>query len=222
VADVLTVAVLEDDTSLRSVLVRALRQAGHDTVSAGTGGEAMRGFPSVNADVIILDIGLPDADGRDVCLALRGAGVVAPVIMLTARDALHDKVSGFESGADDYLTKPFELAELLVRVEALARRGRSAPREPGVLRLDPARHALSDGERSVDLTPTEYRLLARLMSSPGEVVRRASLVAAAWPMGAVVSDNTLDSYLRRLRIKVRDLNADHEIRTARGIGYSWR
>lgn len=223
VTDVLTVAVLEDDTALRSVLVRALRQAGHHTVTAGTGGEAVRGFPGSGADVIIVDIGLPDADGRDVCLALRSAGVEAPVIMLTARDGLHDKVAGFQSGADDYLTKPFEIAELLVRVEALNRRSRGAVTpKPGELRLDPARHSLSDGERTVDLTPTEYRLLARLMASPDEVVRRASLVAAGWPMGAMVSDNTLDSYLRRLRIKVRQLDADHEIRTLRGIGYSWR
>ena len=217
----LTIAVLEDDTSLRSVLVRALRQAGHSTVTAGTGSEAVRGFPTADPDVMILDIGLPDADGRDVCLALRGAGLMAPVLMLTAKDGVHDKVSGFESGADDYLTKPFELAELLVRVEALARRPRASTYDEEGLRLDPARHALVGPSSEISLTPTEYRLLARLMSSPGDVVRRNTLVAAAWPMGAVVHDNTLDSYVRRLRTKLATLDYGHEIRTVRGVGYSW-
>jgi two-component system OmpR family response regulator len=219
---VLKVAVCEDDTALRSVLVRALRQAGHETVTAGTGSEAVRGFPAARPDVVILDIGLPDADGRDVCLALRGAGLTAPVLMLTAKDGVHDKVSGFEAGADDYLTKPFELAELYVRVQALARRGRPETAGSTTLRLDPSRHSIVAEDREVSLTPTEYRLLARLMSNPGEVIRRNTLVAAAWPMGAAVSDNTLDSYLRRLRVKVAELGDDHEIRTTRGVGYSWR
>lgn len=218
------VAVCEDDASLRSVLHRSIRAAGHDVLLAHDGAEALRLFPRADPDVIVMDIGLPDSDGRDVCLALRANGLSAPVLMLTARDRIHDKVSGFESGADDYLTKPFELAELLVRIAALARR---APVSPGpgdpTLRLDAATHAMTYGERRVPLTPTEFRLLAKLVAEEGQVVRRATLVAAGWPMGAAVSDNTLDSYIRRLRRKLTDLGPKGPpIKTVRGVGYTWR
>jgi two-component system response regulator MprA len=218
----LKVAVCEDDTALRSVLVRALRQAGHETTTAATGSEAVRGFPEAHPDVVILDIGLPDADGRDVCLALKSSGLAAPVLMLTAKDGLHDKVAGFESGADDYLTKPFELAEFLVRVSALARRARAVTPYDGELSLDPARHSLRYREHELLVTPIEYRLLARLMAGSGDVVRRSALVAAGWPMGAAVHDNTLDSYIRRLRSKLESIGIDGGIRTVRGVGYTWR
>lgn len=214
----------EDDASLRSVLSRSLRSAGHDLLIAHDGAEALRVFPTGEPDVIVMDIGLPDSDGRDVCLALRANGVSAPVLMLTARDRIHDKVAGFEAGADDYLTKPFELAELLVRIAALAKRASPGPGagDPD-LRLDAAGHAMSFGDRSVSLTPTEFRLLARLLADEGQVVRRAALVAAGWPMGAAVSDNTLDSYIRRLRRKVDDLGPmPRRIATVRGVGYTWR
>jgi len=172
----------------------------------------------------VMDIGLPDSDGRDVCLALRANGLSAPVLMLTARDGIHDKVSGFESGADDYLTKPFDLPELLVRITALARRATAPPSSGGsALQLDAATHALRYGERNISLTPTEFRLLAKLVGEDGRVVRRAGLAAAGWPMGATVSDNTLDSYIRRLRRKLANLGqTDRSIETIRGVGYSWR
>jgi two-component system OmpR family response regulator len=219
---VVTVAVCEDDAALRSVLTRAVKAAGHEVVIARTGAEALRTFLAVPVDVVILDIGLPDSDGRDVCLALRAGGLAAPVIFLTARDAVHDKVAGFESGADDYLTKPFELPELLVRLQALTRRaGPAVPTADG-LRLDPGRHAVSSGDRTVPLTPTEFRLLAKLLANPEVVVRRRALVAAGWPMGAVVSDNTLDSYVARLRRKLEELGDDRTISTVRGVGYAWR
>lgn len=218
----LTVAVCEDDAPLRSVLSRALVSAGHTVVLARSGTEALRDFPARDPAVVILDIGLPDSDGRDVCLALRAGGVRAPVLFLTALDGVHDKVAGFEAGADDYLTKPFEVAELLVRVAALARRGAAAQPQDDGLSLDPARHALVMSDRSVQLTPTEFRILARLMTAPGDVVRRGALVAAGWPMGAMVSDNTLDSYIRRLRTKLAAVTHGHAIETARGIGYVWR
>jgi two-component system response regulator MprA len=204
------------------VLSRALTSAGHTVALARNGAEALRDFPGRVPDVVILDIGLPDSDGRDVCLALRAGGVRAPVLFLTALDGVHDKVAGFEAGADDYLTKPFEIAELLARVTALARRRPSTESPADELRLDPARHALLLAEREVALTPTEFRILARLMSAPGDVVRRAALVASGWPMGAMVSDNTLDSYIRRLRSKVATVSQAHVIETARGIGYVWR
>ncbi len=171
----------------------------------------------------MLDLGLPDADGRDVCLALKANGVAAPVLMLTALNGLHHKVSGFEAGADDYLGKPFELAELLARVRVLERR--AVARRPAVagVVLDAACHAVRHGTVEVALTPTEFKLLARLMAAPGEVVRRRVLVAAAWSDGAMVSDNTLDSYVRRIRTKLAELAVDGPgVETVRGVGYAWR
>ncbi len=228
------VGVCEDDAPLRSLLVRVLSSVGHDVVVTATGGEAVRAFTKRTVDLLILDIGLPDSDGRDLCLALRGGGVSCPVLFLTARDGLHDKIAGFEAGADDYLTKPFEVEELRVRVTALLKRrtqqvpvGHPAdgsadqPVAPGP-RLDPARHALVHGAGEMALTPTEFRILARLMSAPGTVVRRSALVAAGWPHGAMVSDNTLDSYLRRLRTKLDALDHHRAITTVRGVGYRWR
>jgi len=220
---VVTVAVCEDDPALRSVLSRSLGGAGHEVVLAHNGAEALRLFPDATPDVVVLDIGLPDSDGRDVCLALRAGGMLAPVLFLTARDAVHDKVAGFESGADDYLTKPFELPELLVRITALARRAQTTPATTDGLQLDPARHAVTAAGTTVPLTPTEFRLLAKLLASPEHVVRRHALVAAGWPMGAVVHDNTLDSYMARLRRKLDALGGvERSIRTVRGVGYAWR
>ena len=216
------IGVCEDEPALRSVLTRALRVMGHDPVVVATAGEALRAFTSRRPDALLLDIGLPDADGRDLCLALRAAGVEAPVLFLTARDGLHDKIAGFEAGGDDYLTKPFEIDEVRVRLEALLRRTTpSTPADAGLPVLDPSRHALVLGDVEVALTPTEFRLLGRLMSEPATVVRRHTLVAAGWPHGAMVSDNTLDSYVRRIRNKLEPLGLE-DISTVRGVGYRWR
>jgi two-component system, OmpR family, response regulator len=215
-----TVAVCEDDAALRSVLARSVKAAGHGVVLARTGTEALAVFPGAAPDVVILDIGLPDSDGRDVCLALKAGGLAAPVLFLTARDGVHDKVAGFEAGADDYLTKPFELPELLARIGALAKRAAHAAPAPEGLHLDPAKHAISLDGRSTILTPTEFRLLARLLTEPEHVVRRHALIASAWPMGAMVHDNTLDSYIGRLRRKLDELpGVDRTIETVRGVGY---
>ena len=215
------VGVCEDDARVRSVLARALRSMGHEVLVTATAQEAMRAFVDRRPDVVVLDIGLPDGDGRDLCLALRAAGLGAPVLFLTARDGLHDKVAGFEAGGDDYLTKPFEVDELRVRLAALVRRTTPAGPADDALVLDPGRHALVAAGAEIALTPTEFRLLARLMAEPGQVVRRTQLVAAAWPHGATVSDNTLDSYLRRVRTKLADVE-DAAIATVRGVGYRWR
>ncbi|MBZ5735932.1 response regulator transcription factor [Nocardioides sp. TRM66260-LWL] len=223
----LTVGVVEDDPVIRRVVVGALELAGHRALVAHDGGEALSRLTDAAAltgvDVVVLDIGLPDADGRDVCQALRTAGQVAPVIFLTALGAVHDRLSGFSAGADDYLAKPFDVKELLARVEALGRRGRLvAPQTPGDLVLDPARHALACGGRSVSLTPTEFRMLAAITSRPGEVVRRRAVVAAAWPDGAIVSENTVDSYVRRLRAKLEEIASPVRLHTVRGVGYELR
>ena len=186
----------------------ALERDGFTVRATASGAEAVRSFSDDPPDVLVLDIGLPDADGRDVCQALRARGVNTPVLFLTARDALPDRLSGFHAGGDDYLTKPFALAELLVRVARAAApraRGRARPR-PASCSTRP-RTRSSTAARGVALTPTEFRLLAALAAQPGEVVRRAALVSAAWPDGAIVHDNTLDAYLARIRRKLRDAGA---------------
>jgi two-component system, OmpR family, response regulator len=216
-----TAGICEDDHELRQVIRRALELEGFDVHATATGTEALRRYGADPPDVLVLDIGLPDADGRDVCQALRAQGIASPVLFLTAKDDLTDRLSGFHAGGDDYLGKPFALAELLVRVHALHRRAPSAAAAPdhGFV-LDAPAHAIVHGERRVPLTPTEFRLLAVLAAKPGEVVRRAALVAAGWPDGAVVHDNTLDAYLARIRRKLRDAEASVGVTTARGIGYT--
>lgn len=218
------VGLCEDDPAIRRVVMEGLRLHGHEMVVAHDGGEALRLFGDDRTlDVLVLDIGLPDADGRDVCVALRSVGQVAPVLFLTALDALHERLAGFAAGADDYLAKPFSVAELAVRVEALARRGRVlAPAEPADLLLDPARHAVVCGDQEALLTPTEFRLLAAVTSRPGEVVRRRTAIAAAWPAGAHVSDNTLDSYATRIRRKLEQIGSPLQLRSVRGVGYQLR
>jgi two-component system response regulator MprA len=216
------IGVCEDDSELRSVLSRALGAEGFQVRETITGHEAVEAFSANPPDLLVLDIGLPDADGRDVCQALRAHGVAAPVIFLTARDTVPDRVSGFNAGGDDYLTKPFALSELVVRVHALLRRSNPGEQAPSGLRLDPAAHAARVGERLVELTPTEFRLLAALAGRPGDVVRRRSLIGAAWPDGAIVHDNTLDAYVGRLRRKLGALESPQEIHTVRGVGYVLR
>ncbi len=214
------VGLCEDDPAIRRVVSQALGLTGHSVVVAHDGGEALRLFgPETALDVVVLDIGLPDADGRDVCQALRSAGQPAPVLFLTALAGVHDRLSGFGAGGDDYLPKPFDVKELIARVEALARRGRPAPEPAGGLVLDPAAHALRHEDREVLLTPTEFRILAAITSRPGEVVRRRAVVAAAWPDGAKVAENTIDSYIRRVRTKLEVVGSPVTLQTVRGVGF---
>jgi two-component system, OmpR family, response regulator len=218
------IGVVEDDHVLRSALQRGLEDEGFLVTAVATGRAAVERFPAVHPAAIVLDIGLPDADGRDVCQALRAAGVNSPVLFLTARDAVSDRISGFNVGGDDYLTKPFALGELFVRLHALLRRAVAAPsvdRHAG-LRLDPAGLRVYAGDSSAQLTPTEFRLLAALVAGMGSVVRRRELTATAWPDGAIVHANTLDSYLVRLRRHLRSLQTQAEIHTVRGVGYELR
>lgn len=217
------ILVVEDDTDLRSVLRRALREEDFEVETAVDGTTALRAAESHPPDALIVDIGLPDADGRDVCQALRARGVTAPVLFLTARDAVTDRISGFAAGGDDYLVKPFHIGELVARLRALLRRaGHDPAMVVGDLRLDPVTHAARSGAAEVRLTPTEFRILAGLAARPGAVVRRAELVRSGWPDGAIVHDNTLDQYLARLRRKLRELGAGVAIETAHGVGYALR
>jgi two-component system OmpR family response regulator len=212
--------VLEDDTQMRSLLLRGLREEGYDADGCASGSELLGKVAGAVPDLFVIDIGLPDTDGRDVCQALRAQGVSAPVLFLTARDSLSDRLSGFSVGGDDYLTKPFAFEELLARIEALIRRSGSERRvEAGGLTLDPAKHAVSAGSITVLLTPTEFRLFAKLAAAPGEAIRRKALIETAWPHGAVVYDNTLDAYIARLRRKVCSLPGAPQIVTVRGVGY---
>ncbi|WP_395656795.1 response regulator transcription factor [Nocardioides sp.] len=215
------IGLCEDDPAIRRVVLAALEHAGHEGVSAHDGREALRLFSDDDSlAVIVLDIGLPDSDGRDVCLALRSAGQPAPVLFLTALGAVHDRLAGFSAGADDYLPKPFDVKELIARIDALAKRGRIVTGQaPTDLVLDPARHALVCGDREVLLTPTEFRMLAAITSRPGEVVRRRAVVAAAWPDGAQVNENTVDSYVRRIRVKLDEVGSPLHLQTVRGVGF---
>jgi DNA-binding response OmpR family regulator len=215
------VLIVEDDPELRGVLRRALAEEGFDSEAVSTGAELLLSAEAAAPDVFLVDIGLPDADGRDVCQALRARGIAAPVLFLTARDALVDRLSGFDSGGDDYVTKPFAFVEVVARLQALLRRsGADGAVEGAGMRLDPVDHSVSSGDGvSVRLTPTEFRLLARLLARPGDTVRRRDLVRAGWPHGAIVRANTLDAYIARLRRKLRALSAPSKIETVHGIGY---
>jgi two-component system response regulator MprA len=217
-----TVLVVEDDQGLSDILARGLRAEGFDVVLTATGAELLAAADNAVPDAFVIDVGLPDSDGRDVCQALRARGILSPVLFLTARSALTDRLSGFHAGGDDYLVKPFAFKELVVRLRALMRRSPDAEHpstDDGRLRLDPARHSVVAEENEVSLTPTEYRLLATLASRPREVVRRAELVAAGWPDGAIVHDNTLDAYIARLRRKLREIGREGAIGTTHGVGY---
>ncbi|GGZ86072.1 response regulator transcription factor [Streptomyces bluensis] len=213
------ILVVEDDPALRDVLRRGLCDEDFEPVLAADGASALR---LANADIAaaVLDVGLPDADGRDVCQAMRANGFFAPVLFLTARHQLTDRLSGFSAGGDDYLPKPFHLAELAARLRAALRR--AAPRSTataGDLVLDAVDYSMTVGDGRVALSPTEFRLLAKLVTADGTLVRRRDLVRAGWPEGAQVSDNTLDQYLSRLRRKLREAGSGLTIGTARGIGH---
>jgi DNA-binding response OmpR family regulator len=217
------VVIVEDDPELRTLLARGLAEEGFDAAAVATGAALLDEVGRAAPDALVVDIGLPDADGRDVCQALRARGIDAPVLFLTARDALVDRLAGFDSGGDDYVTKPFAFAEVVARLQALLRRGGAdGAVERDGLRLDPVTHSVAADGREVPLTPTEFRLLARLLAHPDETVRRRELLRAGWPHGAKVSENTLDVYVARLRRKLRDLPSAPEIVTMHGVGYRLR
>jgi two-component system OmpR family response regulator len=217
------VHVVENDAELRRLLARGLAEDGFDVIASEGAATALSQDAHRPTDVFVIDIGLDDCDGRDLCQALRAQGVRSPVLFLTALDAAPDRISGFRAGGDDYLTKPFAFSELSARLRALLRRPEAGPMvDSGPLRLDPTRRAAICGHASVALTQTEYRILGALAGRPGETLRRSEIVSAAWPAGAMVSENTIDAYVARLRRKLRSLPGAPEIVTARGIGYALR
>jgi two-component system OmpR family response regulator len=215
-----SVFILEDDPQLSDVLVRVLQGEGFRARGFATARQLLERFPQKPPDALVIDIGLPDADGRDVCQALRARGVKTPVLFLTARDALTDRLAGFGAGGDDYVTKPFDLEEVVARLQALVRRsGNQDTFETHGLRLDPTARTASQDDTSVSLTPTELRLLATLAGAGGKVCTRREMVRGAWPHGAIVHDNTLDVYVARLRRKLAVLPSPPRIATVHGTGY---
>jgi DNA-binding response OmpR family regulator len=218
------VLLVEDDATLRASVARALRDHGLRVTTAADGTAALAAAgpgPGTRFAAVILDIGLPDSDGRDVCQAMRARGIDVPVLFLTARDQLHDLLAGFAAGGDDHVAKPVHVSELLARLGALIRRNGARPAATATgLRLDPSGHGLAGPAGHQALTPTEYRVLAALMSAPGTVVRRRALALAGWPDGAIVADNTLDQYVVRLRRKLAAAGEEgRSIATVHGVGY---
>jgi two-component system, OmpR family, response regulator len=219
------VLVVEDELKMAGLLLRGLSEEGHAADVARTGDDALWMADAVPYDAILLDVMLPGADGFEVCRRLRERGVWAPVIMLTARGAVDDRVAGLDAGADDYLAKPFSFAELLARLRALARRGaaeRPAVLEIGDLRLDPAARKVWRGETEIPLSTKEFSLLEAFMRRPGEVLSRLHLLEHAWDYGYENRSNVIDVYVRYLREKIDRPFGRASLETVRGAGYRLR
>ena len=210
------ILVVDDDPAVLRMLVRTLAAEGHDVESAPDGGRALAAVERRAPEAVVLDVAMPDLDGLAVCRRLRTGGFTAPVLLLTARDAVADRVAGLEAGADDYLVKPFAVEELLARLAAIARRGRPAgdTLTVGEIHLDrTAREARRDG-RTVQLTDREAAVLELLMRHPRTVISREQAVDDIWAGAAV--DNVVDRYVMSLRRKLGDPPV---IRTVRGVGF---
>jgi two-component system OmpR family response regulator len=216
------VLIVEDQPKLAALLARGLREEGHAADVAGRGEDALWMAPAAQYDAIVLDIMLPGIDGLETCRELRRQQVWTPVLMLTARDAVGDRVTGLDAGADDYLTKPFSFDELLARLRALTRRvpaERPVTVEVGDLRLDPAAHRAWRGETELDLSAKEFALLELLMRRPGNVLTRGQLLEGAWDMSYERRSNVVDVYIRYLREKIDRPFGSETIETVRGVGY---
>ena len=217
--------VVEDEVKLAGLLGRGLREEGHTTDVVGRGEDALWMARATEYDVVVLDVMLPGLDGFATCRSLREAEIWAPVLMLTARDAVDDRVRGLDAGADDYLTKPFSFAELLARLRALARRApqeRPTVLEVGELRLDPAGRRVWRGTNELELSPKEFALLEVFMRRPGQTLSRLDLIERAWDLAYEQRSNVVDVYVRYLREKIDRPFARHSIETVRGAGYRLR
>lgn len=217
------VLLVEDEAKLARLVARGLTERGELVTVVGTGAEAIEAATAEEGyDVVLLDVRLPDLDGFEVCRRLRRLRVWTPVLMLTARNAVADRIHGLDSGADDYLGKPFAFEEMLARMRALARRGpvpRPTVLEVGDLRLDPASKQVWRGEVAIDLSVRELALLEAMMRRPDQVLSRDQLLALAWGVTHDTSSNVVDVYIRYLREKIdRPFGAD-SLRTVRGAGY---
>jgi two-component system response regulator MprA len=219
------VVVVDDDEALRNAVRRALRLEGYDVELAGDGEEGLAQLAELSADLVVLDVLMPVLDGITVCRRLRESGDRTPILMLTARDTVSDRVVGLEAGADDYLTKPFALEELLARVRALLRR--SYPEHEGSLRVDdlelnPRTRQVTRGDRAVELSRTEFALLELLMRNAGVVLTRDVIGERVWGFDNSYGSNTLDVYVGYLRRKTEAGGEARMIHTVRGVGFVLR
>lgn len=220
------ILVVDDEPALRDSVARSLRFEGYIVVTAPDGVEALEKLAEVRPDAAVVDVMMPRMDGLELCRRIRAADDRTPVLMLTARDAVGDRVLGLDAGADDYLVKPFAYEELLARLRALLRRSDGPAGEAvvavGDLRLDPGSWEVTRGDREITLTRTEFNLLEYFMRNPGQVLTRGQLYEEVWGWNLDDSSNSLDVYIGYLR---RKLEADGEprmVHTVRGVGYMLR
>jgi two-component system, OmpR family, response regulator len=217
--------VVEDELKMAALIRRGLAEEGYAADVAQTGEDAIWMAQATPYDAIVLDLMLPGRNGFEVCKTLRENGVWSPILMLTARDGIEDRVAGLDSGADDYLSKPFSFAELLARLRALTRRGpteRPTVLEVGSLRLDPARRQAWRDDASIDLSAKEFSLLETFMRRPGEVLTRLDLLDHAWDFAYENKSNVVDVYVRYLRGKIDRPFGVESLETVRGVGYRLR
>jgi len=220
------VLLVEDDQRIVDFVQRGLKAEGYIVETANNGKDAIALGTEGKFQAIVLDLGLPDLNGRQICERLRGNGVDTPILMLTARDTVQDKVSGLRSGADDYMTKPFAFEELLARIEALMRRRGGEIKQPEAkelhladLVLNGETHEVRRGDTIIDLTPKEFTLLECFMRTPGKVLSRTRILEQVWGYSADPLTNVVDVYIRQLRRKIDDDFELKLLKTVRGFGY---
>jgi DNA-binding response OmpR family regulator len=218
------VLIVEDQVKMANYLKRALEEQGYAVDVAHTGGEALDWAAVVEFDLVVLDIMLPELDGITVCRRLRQQGSQAGILMLTARDAIEDRVIGLDAGADDYLVKPFDLKELLARLRALARRhspdaARTSTLVVADLRMDTRTRVVTRGDKLIDLTTKEYAVLECLLREPNRVLTRTQIAESVWNYDVYNQSNVVDVYIRNLRRKIDDPFDLKLIQTVRGAGY---
>ncbi len=220
------VLVVDDEPVLRESLARSLRFEGYTVSTARDGVEALEVLPDVRPDALVLDVVMPRLDGIETCRRMRASGDRTPILVLTARDAVNDRVRGLDAGADDYLVKPFAREELLARLRAVLRRTSATLDDPplllGDLRLDPGRWSVSRGGREITLTRTEFGLLEILMRHPRQVMTRAQLYEGVWGYDLDATSNSLDVYVGYVRKKLEAAGEPRMLHTVRGVGYTLR
>lgn len=217
------IALLEDHERMAALVAKALAAAGIETDVYASISQAAIGLEQIRYPALVVDRNLPDGDGLELVRKLRARRIDTPCLMLTARDALHDRISGLEAGADDYLPKPFSMEELVARVRALMRRApqqQSLAPEHGDVRIDPVESRMACGEESISLSPAELQLMLVMVRAGGGMVRRTALEAAAWGIGEPVTPNALDVALHRLRRKLNGIDSRLQIANQRGLGYA--